>query len=68
VRDKPPAAVVPIYRSNDVDAAVSIPTDVEETAVRCEPERVKPAVAVDEGDTRDIVAYDAVKEAVASTG
>jgi len=68
VRHEPTAAVVPVHCSDYVHAAVAIATDVEEPAIRGELHRVQPAVAVDEGDAGDVVARDAMEEAIASTG
>ena len=65
VRDEPTAAVVAVHCSDHVHTAVSIAADVEEASIRRQPYRMQPAVAVDEGDSGDIVARDAVEEAVA---
>lgn len=64
---EPTAAVVRVDRSDHVHAAISVAADVEEARVRCEPDRVQPAVVVNEGDAGDVVARDTMEEAVAST-
>lgn len=67
VRNKAATPVVAVHCLDDVDAAVAVAADVEETAVSGQVNWTQPPLTIDEGDLSDLVSCNAVQEAIAGT-
>ena len=67
VRHESTAAVVAVDGLDDVDAAVAVATDVQETVIARELYVVQSPMAIDESDTRNVVPGNPVEEAVSAT-